>query len=285
MGGPYKQLDSASFQRIADLQDSGQFAEVIRLSGIFLTETTDPNEQACLLFDGIMACHFLDRLAEARQMLGKLKRLDITDVEGRLNAEFCEPCQLILEKKLKQGVAAYEAMLQRHGDLLRQGDFRYLYERIQVRRALTLYELAEYTKALPIFKEAICFLFDGPDDEQSFRFALAVCLEQTGDSESAKAEYIRVIEFGFKNDDEERARYRLSRLYSLAGGFAQALQQLETIVRDHPNGDFVVAPRDVYEGLSRTKRQLGDIVKAEHYMDLARKSGRRWRWPWVSGGS
>ena len=268
----YTRLDPARFQRIAELQDSGQFEEVIRESQEALKETTDPDEKASLLIDGIMACVFVNRLAEARQMLDKLKRLHIPDVESRLNAEFCEPVLLTWEEKLKEGVAAFAAMLQRHGELLRQPDFRYLYERIQSRRALALVELERFTEALPIVQEAVGFSFNNQDEEQSMYFSLAVCLDETGDLESAKQEFIRVIGFGIKNDLEEHARYRLARLCFMAGGFAPARQQLETIIRDHPNGDFVVPRRDVYETVSRTYRQLGDIVNAEHYMDLARRS-------------
>jgi tetratricopeptide (TPR) repeat protein len=268
----YTRLDPARFQRIAELQDSGQFEEVIRESQAALRETTDPNEQASLLIDGINASEFVGQLREARQMLDKLKRLHIPDVESRLNAEFCEPVLLTWEEKLKEGVAAFAAMLQRHGELLRQPDFRYLYERIQSRRALALVELERFTEALPIAQEAVRFSFDNQEEEQSIYFSLAVCLDETGDLESAKKEFIRVIGFGIKNGLEENARYRLAKLYFLTGGFAQARQQLETIVRDHPKGDFVVARKNLYEALSQTYRQLGDIVNAERYMDLARKS-------------
>jgi tetratricopeptide (TPR) repeat protein len=267
-----KRLDLASFQRIAELQDSGQFEEVIRESKILVGETTDPNEQASLLFDGIVACQILNRLGEARQMLDKLKRLDISDVEGRLNAESCEPCILIQENKLKEGEALFAAMLQRNSEALMQPDLRYLYEDIQRRRAFASVELSRFNEALPILRDAISFSFEDPDYEQTIQFYLAECLDETGDSESAKRELIRVIEFGIKNDFEEHARYRLARLYFQGGGFAQARQQLETILKDHPNGDFAVSRRNLYEMLSRTYRQLGDMVNAEHYKDLAKGS-------------
>jgi hypothetical protein len=125
-------VDPAKLEHLAELED---FEEVLRESQILLGETTDPNEQASLLIDGIAACQSLNRLGEARQILVKLRRLDISDVEGRLNAEFCEPCILIQENKLEEAVDLLTAMLQRHSEALMQPNLRYLYEDIQRRRA------------------------------------------------------------------------------------------------------------------------------------------------------
>lgn len=265
-------LDAARFQRIAELQDAGQFAEVIRESQIALAETTDPNDQASLLIDAIVACQILDRVPEARQMLGKLKQLDISDVEGRLNAEFCEPCILVQEGRLEEGVVAFAALLERRGEILRQADFRYLYQDIQSRRALALVELERFGEALLVSRENISFVFESAEVEQRTRFCLAVSLEATGDSESAKEELIRVIDFGIKNDLEEHARYHLARRYFIAGAFARALQQLEAIVRDRPQGDFVIERRELYDGLSRTYQQVGDAANAKRYAQLAKKA-------------
>src|ERR1700689_4359087 len=111
-------MDPRQFERLAALQSSGQYDEVIRLSQVLLTETTDVDEQASLLIDAVVSCQILGRLTEARQILSQLQRLDIRDPEGRLNAEFCEPCLLILEKRLEDGVEAFSLMLQRHREAL-----------------------------------------------------------------------------------------------------------------------------------------------------------------------
>ena len=74
----YTHVVPAKLQHLAELRD---FEEVVRESQILLGETTDPSEQASLLIDGIAACQGLNRLGEARQILAKLKRLDIPDVE------------------------------------------------------------------------------------------------------------------------------------------------------------------------------------------------------------
>jgi tetratricopeptide (TPR) repeat protein len=265
----YTHVVPAKLQHLAELRD---FEGVVRESQILLGETTDPSEQASLLIDGIAACQHLNRLGEARQILAKLKRLDIPDVEGRLNAEFCEPCILIQENKLEEGVALLAAMLQRHSEALMQPNLRYLYEDVQRRRAFVFVELNRFSEALPILREAISFSFEAAEEEQTVHFWLAVCLEESGETETAKRELNCVIGFGLRNDLEEHARYRLSRLCFMSGAYAQARQQLETILQDHPNGDFTVSRRYVYEALSRTYRQLGDIANAEHYKDLATRS-------------
>jgi hypothetical protein len=105
----YTHLDVARFRRIAELQDAGRFDEVIRESQNAILETTYPNEQGSLLIDGIVACQILDRVPEARKMLQKLKQLDISDLETRLNAEFCEPCILVQEGRLEKALVAFAA--------------------------------------------------------------------------------------------------------------------------------------------------------------------------------
>ncbi len=254
---------------MAMLEDSGQHEELIREAQIMLGATTDADERASLLIKGIVSCQILGRIEEARGMLGQLQQLDIPDLEGRLNAEFCEPRLLEQEKKLEEAVAAFAAILLRHGAALQEPRFRYLYEDIQSRRATALLVLDRFKEAQPILREAISFSFDDPAEEQRKHYWLGVCLEDAKESESARSEYLRVIGFNLKDDLEESARYRLAMICYLARGFAQARLQLETIIRDHPDGNFFVEPEYVYQGLSQVCRELGDAANAKHYMHLA----------------
>jgi len=272
VAGAITAMDPLRFDHLAELQACGRYEDVLRESQIMLAETADTDEKASLLIDGIVACFNLGRLEEARRLLDQLKLLHISVLEGRLNAEFCEPCLLIQEKKLEAGVAAFADMLQRHGTELRE-QFRYLYEDIQWRRALALVELTRLTEALPILRDATSFSFDEQAEQQKVHFWLAICLDDEKEAESARLEFHRVIGFGFKNDLEEHARYRLSRLCFNARAFAQARKQLETILEDRPDGKFVVPIKEVYRGLSRSCHFLGDTESAKRYMELAEKAG------------
>jgi hypothetical protein len=109
-------------------------------------------------------------------------------------------------------------------------------------------------------------------DEQEVRYALGVCLEDANDAEAAKQEFIRVVNFGLRNDVEERALWHLGISYYKAGALAQARQQLETILRDFSSQSPAVPRKQIYEALSQTYRYLGDKANAKLYMGLARKS-------------
>jgi tetratricopeptide (TPR) repeat protein len=268
-------LDLTHFEHLAELYGAGRYEDVIRESRILLAETTDADERASLLVGVVGSYSFLGRLEEARQTLGQARQLDLTDVGTHLSLEFSGAYLLIQEKKLEEGVAAFATILQRHSEALKEPRFRYMYEDIQSRRALALAELARYTEALPILAEAVSFSFEKTADEQEMRYWLGLCFDETKDSESARAEFVRVISFGLKNDIEEHARYRLAIICFMAHGFAQARQQLETILRDRPDGNFVVAPKDVYQVLSQICRQLGDTTNEKLYMDLAKKRAEK----------
>lgn len=262
-------MDLQDFKHLTELENSGRIEEAIRESQIRLAKATDPNEKASLLGGIHVSYCKLGRLAEARQTLDQLKQIEISDLEVRLNAEFCEPCLLIQEGKREEGVTAFATMLQRHSEAFKEDRFRYLYEDIQCRRALVLVGLSRFKEALPILKEAVYFSFDEPADRQRVHFALGVCLEETNDTDAARNEFVRVAGFGLKNDLEERARYHIARFCFTARAFAQARQQLEIILRDYPDGG-VVSRKYVYEQLSHTCRHLGDKSNAKRYMDLAR---------------
>ncbi len=121
-------MNSARFEHIAALRNSGRIEDAIRESQTLLAETTDVNEKASLL--GIMHVSYckLDRLQEARQTLDQLKQLEISHLGIRLNAEFCEPTFLIQEGRYEEGLSAFTAMLDRHSEAFKEPEHRYLYE-------------------------------------------------------------------------------------------------------------------------------------------------------------
>ena len=83
-------------------------------------------------------------------MLDQLKPLKISDLESRMNAEFCEPCLLVQEGRTEEGISAFSGMLQRYRDAFQENRFRYLYEDIQCRTASALVFLSRFAEALPI---------------------------------------------------------------------------------------------------------------------------------------
>jgi tetratricopeptide (TPR) repeat protein len=208
---------------------------------------------------------------EASQVLEQVHQLDIADVAVRLSAEFCKCTLLMMEGKYESGLHSFEKLLVRHDKEFEKPEFRYLYEDIQCRRALVLFSLSRFKEALPILREVILFSFEKPEDEQETRFALAVCLDETGETEGAKQEYIRVVSMAIKNSIGEEALFRLAVLYYKRGAFAQAKHHLEVILRDFADVLPAVLRKVVYQTLSQTFRPLGDRASEQRYAELAEK--------------
>jgi tetratricopeptide (TPR) repeat protein len=267
-----------------ELRNSGHVEDAIREAKILLARSTDDDEKASLLASTLVFCCTVGRLGEARRMLRQLQQLEISDLEVRLNAEFCEPCLLIQEGKPEDGISAFAGMLERYGETLKAEPFRYLHEDIQCRRALALFDLSRFTEALPILREAVAYSFQERAAEQRIHFALGVCSEETNDVEAAKKEFFGVIAFNLKNGLEERARYRLARLLVSANAFAHAKKQLEMILAEHPTPTLVVPLEYIYEQLSQVCQHLGDHANAERYADLAKGTRKGKRGTGKTGG-
>jgi tetratricopeptide (TPR) repeat protein len=237
-----------------------------------LEETNDPNEKAYLLYNLLVSYSKLGRLKEARQTSEQIKRMEVSDIRTRVHAEFCEAVLLLLEGRSEEGLSVFAAMLDQHREFFRIVEHRFLYEDIQCRRALALCGVKRFQEALPILREAVSFSYDRAADEQDLHFWLGVCLEDAKDVEAAKQEFYRVVGFRLKNECEEKALFWLSSIYYKSGGLAQAKQHLETILRDFSSGSPAIPRKDVYEGLSRTYRLLGDSANAKLYANLAKQA-------------
>jgi pentatricopeptide repeat protein len=243
--------------------------EVIKESQLMLAAATDVGDKASLLISMYSSYCQLQRLQEARQVLEEMDHLDIADSEVRLNAEFCKCTFLMMEERYTEGVHLFVELLARHHETLQNPEYRHLYEDIQCRRALGLFSLSRFKEALPILQEAVLFSFDKRDDEHEVRFALAVCLDETNETEAAKREYISVVSMAVKNSFGEEALFRLAALYYRTGAVAQAKHHLEAILRDFSDVSPAVPRKVVYKTLSQTFHYLGDKTNEKLYADLA----------------
>jgi len=268
-------VDWSYFEHLMELSAADRLEEAIQESEDLLAQAENDDDRASLLAGALMFGLRLGRLSEARRTLDRMKHLDVSDLEVRLNAEFSETCLLIAEGRIEEGISVSTEMLRRHHEALQEDRFRYLYEDLQSRKGLALVALSRFVEALPILREAIGFTFERAPDEQEVRYALGLCLQETGDLEGAKREYYRVIELNLKSEHEERARYALARIYCMGGGFAQARRQLETLLQDRPGPAYAVPREYVYVQLSMACHGLGDAEGERLYSDLAKSMRER----------
>lgn len=237
-----------------------------------LAQTTDDDEKASLLVAIHVSFSRLNKVEEARLTLQELKQLEISDLQIRLNAEFCEPTFLVDEGRYEEALAAFASMLDRHAADFKRPDHRYLYEDIQCRRASVFVILSRFKEALPLLREAASFSFSDPGTEQRVHFELGICLQDSNETEAAKQEFLKVVRFGLRSEFEEQALYFLGRIYYLNGALAQAKHQLETILRDFPGESTTIPRKVIYQSLSRISGYLNDHPNEKLYADLAKRS-------------
>ncbi|HXR97911.1 MAG TPA: tetratricopeptide repeat protein [Terriglobales bacterium] len=194
------------------------------------------------------------------------------ELESHLKVELCKAARLAEQDRNLEAEAAFAALLRRYAAALSEARFRYLYEDLQCRRALALCALERYNEAIPILREAKFFAFDTKADKQRVHFLLGLCLQETGDHDSARAELCRVLSFNLMNAEEEQALWRLAIYNYRRGALAQAKEQLERLLRDFRGGNPAISRKHVYEMLARIFQHLGDSQQQRHYTELTKRT-------------
>lgn len=266
-------VEPVQYARLFELRDNGSTEEAIHYAETLLAEASNPDDIGSLLICVSSFNLNLGRMAEATDAIHKLEGREIPDIGIRLTAEFMRARLMVEAGRNEEALAALDAMLDRHDQLLHEDRFRYLYEDIQCRRVWALTHLSRFTEALPIARESVSYTFEDVVNEQRMRYAHAICLDETGDTESAAAEYFHTIGFNVRDSFEEQARYRLARLLMRTGAFAQARKQLELILEESAGRAPFVPRTYVYEHLSVVSRGLGDEASCTRYRQLAGMEG------------
>src|SRR5580698_236255 len=99
-----------------EMSDAGRLDEAVRECQALIAEADNDEDRGSLLVGALMFSARLGRLEDARRMLEQLKPLKISDLESRMNAEFCEPCLLVQVGRTEEGISAFSGMLQRYRD-------------------------------------------------------------------------------------------------------------------------------------------------------------------------
>jgi tetratricopeptide (TPR) repeat protein len=264
-------MDSKRFEYLMSLTSP---EAVISESLLMLADAENADEKASLLISIHVSYRKLHRRPEAREVLEELNGLDIQDLGTRLNAELCKCVFPADEGRYEESLRLLADLLVRHRAALDLPEYRYLYEDTQCRRGLLLFGLDRFKEALPILQEVVLFPFDRRESKHEIHFALGTCLDETGDIEAAKQEYIRAVAMGVKNSYGEEALYRLGMLYYKIGALAQARHHLEAILRDFSDVAPTLPRSDIYKKLSNLSRHLGDQEGEKRYAALATKEFR-----------
>jgi tetratricopeptide (TPR) repeat protein len=259
------------FEAVICLRDAGRIEDAIELARSLANQTTDVNEKASLLLSQVTAHCLLGNLGAAGAVLSEIKRCAPDDVEVLLNVRFAEGCYLIQKGDVNDGLASFESTLQQFGQTLRSGQFRYLYEDIQRRRAFALVSQNRWSDALPLLSEATTFAFEGMEEKQRSHLDLGICYAELGDDALAQTEFAKALEGNPDSEVAIQAQYRSAINCFRYGSYTEARQLLESILRKSLLDIPSALVKNVYEQLVNACNSLGDEKAAETYRALANK--------------
>ena len=258
-------MDQARCDRAVGLQASGRLEEAIQEFHLMAAEASDPNEKATMMLWEGKSHALAGHLSEAEAILAQAQALAPDDVI-RINVDFGAACVAFQAGKHEDALGQYREMVRRYAEMLKSEEYRPLSEEIRHRIAFSMVHVGRYNDALSILEQIISFPSLGPEFQQEAHLYLGICYEEEGKEQQAIKQFLRTVEFNFKNSAEANARFRAGQLYFLNGGAAQAKQQLEAALQiDQTEIDR----KSMYKQLSSVCRYLGETENEIRYTRLA----------------
>jgi tetratricopeptide (TPR) repeat protein len=139
---------------------------------------------------------------------------------------------LVVMEQHEQALVAYEELVRRHPTssesaeaLYAMGEIRFLH-------------LNDVESALAIYRALVKEVRKGPRSIDA-AFRIGDCLAVKGELDQAQAEYQRLAQGPDPEDVREKAAYKLAELSLLEGGFMEAKERFDQVVREYPQGFFV----------------------------------------------
>jgi len=266
-------MDIQRFQKAISLRDSGRLQDAVGEFDAMARETTDANEKASLLINEVRCYSGLGYFSEAERVLSETHELRPDDVVVRLNVDFGGACLAAQKRETEKAALVFGRILRDYSEILGTPEYRDLYEDIQQRRASAMVDVGRCAEAVPILRAARSFNSLKKEILQQVKLDLGICHAALGESVLAEEEFLEVINFGFNNEIEAQARFRLGIVYFTKREFLKAKQQLEAILRLYQDEIASLPRKYVYEQLSRSCHYLGDEASAKRYMGMAEQTG------------
>jgi tetratricopeptide (TPR) repeat protein len=259
------------FDHAIGLRNAGHYRQALEELSELETLTSVPSEKAIVLINK-SACHAAaGNLTEAKSSLREALKLAPDDRRIVINVDFHEACLLEEEGEYQESVDAGTRILQKYREVSKSSEYRFIYERLQRGLGLSLTQLGEHERAIPILEEAASF--DLPLDAKSVVYChLGLCYHKLGKDDLAikNLETARSIEL--TKGWEAALPYYLGYSYFRKKQFDKAKEEL-TLSQQKLEAGYSGPPlRYVYEMLGYVFRELGQPSKATTYFSMAKPS-------------
>lgn len=139
---------------------------------------------------------------------------------------------LVVMEQHEQALVAYEELVRRHPTSSESAEALYAMGEIH------FLHLNDVESALAIYRALVKEVKKGPRSIDA-AFRIGDCLAVKGELEEAQTEYQRLAQGRDPEDVREKAAYKLAELSLLEGGFLEAKERFDQLVREYPQGFFV----------------------------------------------
>jgi tetratricopeptide (TPR) repeat protein len=256
------------FEYALKLKQSGRLEEALREFHAVAESASDLKDKVIVLLNEVSCASILRRFDYARELLRQVANILPEDSQLEIELRLHEASILIDEGKYSDALQALDALLPDCMQL-RNTEYSYIYEGLQVRRGYMLVHLGRYKEAYEQLREAVTFDLQEADKEL-VTFYLGLCSYELNELETAKRYFKYVISSNLDADLVVRSHYYNGLALYRTGAMAWAKQEFEACEAKVAGSSIPKAA--LYEMLAATSESLGQDREAARYKYLARQS-------------
>lgn len=259
-------MDLERFNRADSLRNAGRLQESLQEFRELEALTPDLVEKAAVLLNESGVLAEMGRYNEVHGKAQEAISLSPTP-EVQCNALVARAGAFRLAGDRDGALASLDHALIEYPNVLRREEFRFLYEKIQVRRGVLLVQLERLSQAKTVLEECLSFELS-PDNRWKVIYDLARCYFDLGDNNRAKQMFLDFLKEQGDAVHIVSAHHLLGAIYYKEGAYHKALAEFTWCL---PNADDAGMPKPIIYGwLANTYRALGNLTEAERYSALAK---------------
>jgi tetratricopeptide (TPR) repeat protein len=222
--------------------------------------------RAGLMLNKAVLFGVLRQFDEARRQLASALEQSPHDPYIRLGYDFIGGSLLDQEGNPEQAFLKLSDALRKNSEILAEPNARFIYENIQLRRALDAASMGNFEVAFPILNECLAFSLE-PEDRSNVLSDLGRCYSELKEYESARASFLQACKIGLTKQSERDVHLYLAIASAHLKLFDEAKREFQ--VCEERAVMYGLDIEKIYEWLSWVCKGLGEKSESEKYARMA----------------
>lgn len=260
-------MTASIIQTAVESHDAVLAKEALREIDLRLGSTLDSNERVYLFFSAASCCGILRDFKRAREHLFLALQQQPDNPDTKLSFEFIGGLLCQEEGNYSAALERLTSVLSDHASRLKESEFRFMYEDIQLRRAFLLVTLSQFEDAIAIFREALSFNL-ADEDRGNALAGLGRCYCETDEWVLAKECLGQALASGLTKEYERQSHFFFGMACFYTDDLIEAKREFE--ICEERVAEFDLSIVDVYRWLSSVSGRLGETAESERYARLAK---------------